>query len=274
MEKFETLRTRSEGRVLFAEIDSAPMNLLGTKMVRDLVSLIRLLDRGDTYRVVVFSSANPEFFIPHVDVTQVQDYRKEAAQLTGEESLGLLLRRLSTTKAVTIAQIDGRVRGAGSEFALACDMRFASKENAIFGQLEAGSGLVPGAGGVQHLARAMGRGRALEVLLSADDYDDDLAERYGWINRAMPAAELPEFVASLARRIASFPQQALEDIKERVNAITLADSGDFRIDSELFGAAVRTPVVMRRMQALLARGMQTPGDLELNFGRELANLPD
>lgn len=274
MEKFETLRTRSEGGVLFAEIDSAPMNLLGTRMVRDLVSLIRMLDEGDRYRVVVFSSANPQFFIPHVDVTQVQEYRREAAQLTGEESLGLLLRRLSTTKAVTIAQIDARVRGAGSEFVLACDMRFASKEHAVFAQMEAGCGLVPGAGGVQHLTRAMGRGRALEVLLSADDYDADLAERYGWINRAMPAADLPEFVASLARRIAQFPQQALEDIKGRVNAITMADSDDFRIDSELFGAAMRTPVVMRRMQALIARGMQTPGDLELNFGRELANLPE
>lgn len=271
MEKFETLRTRSEGSVLFAEIDSAKMNLLGTSMVRDLVSLIRLLDRDESYRVVVFSSANPQFFIPHVDVTQVQDYRGEAAQLTGEASLGLLLRRLSTSKAVTIAQIDGRVRGAGSEFVLACDMRFASKENAIFGQPEAGIGLVPGAGGVQHLARAMGRGRALEVLLSADDYDADLAERYGWINRALPAAELAQFVASLARRIARFPPRVLEDIK---NAITLADSADFRIDSDLFGAAIRTPVVMRRMQALLARGMQTPGELELNFGRELANLPD
>ena len=274
MEQFETLRTRSEGRILFAEIDSAPMNLLGPAMVRDMVSLISLLDTGESYRVVVFSSANPQFFIPHVDVTQVQAYRSEAARLTGEDSLGLLLRRLSTTKAVTIAQIDGRVRGAGSEFALACDMRFASKENAIFGQPEAGTGLVPGAGGVQHLARAMGRGRALEVLLSADDYNADLAERYGWINRALPSAELLHFVASLARRVASFPPSVLEDIKERVNAITLADSADFRIDSDLFGAAVRTPVVMRRMQALLARGMQTPGELELNFGRELANLPD
>ncbi|MDM0078430.1 enoyl-CoA hydratase/isomerase family protein [Variovorax sp. J2P1-59] len=272
--EFETLRTRSDGRVLFAEIDSAPINLLGTSMVRDLVSLIRMLDSGDNYRVVVFSSANPQFFIPHVDVTEVQEYRREAAELAGEASLGLLLRRLSTTRAVTIAQIDGRVRGAGSEFVLACDMQFASREHAVFAQPEAGVGLVPGAGGVQHLARAMGRGRALEVLLSADDYDADLAERYGWINRAMPAADLPQFVASIARRIANFPQQALEDIKGRVNAITLADTADFRIDSDLFGAAMRNPVVMRRMQALLARGMQTPGDLEHNFGRELTNLPE
>src|SRR5262245_17893145 len=111
METFETLRTRSEGSVLYAQLDSAPMNLLGEKMARDLVALIRLLDSGDSHKVVVFSSANPQFFIPHVDVTQVQAYRREAAQLTGEDSLGLLLRRLSTTKAVTIAQIDGQVRG-------------------------------------------------------------------------------------------------------------------------------------------------------------------
>src|SRR5713226_9118131 len=205
MADFQVLTTRAEGAVLFAVIDSPPINLIGPALVSDLVSLIELLDHGEPYRVVVFSSANRDFFIPHVDLTKVSEYRQAAAKLTGEPSLSLLLRRLSETKAITIAQIAGRVRGAGSEFVLACDMRFASRERAIFGQFEPAFGLLPGGGAAQHLARLMGRARALEVMLSAEDYDADLAERYGWINRALPAKELSDFVSSLAHRIARFP---------------------------------------------------------------------
>src|SRR6186713_1083224 len=117
----------------------------------------------------------------------------------------LVFRYLSNSRLVTIAQIEGRVRGAGSEFVLACDLRFAARESAIFSQPEFGFGLIPGAGGIQHLTRLLGRARALEVMLSADDYDAELAERYGWINRALPATELPAFVRSLAHRIAGFP---------------------------------------------------------------------
>ena len=158
------------------------------------------------------------------------EYRRASARLTGEISLGLLLRRLSETKAVTIAQVNGRVRGAGNEFILACDMRFASRERAIFGQFEAAFGLVPGGGGVQHLARLLGRGRALEVILSADDYSADVAERYGWINRAPPEAELSRFVAALAARIARFPVTGLMANKER--STQLAGVG-FRLSTRL-----------------------------------------
>src|SRR5690242_4549337 len=149
-----------------------------------------------------------------------------------------MLRHLSASRLVSIAQIEGRVRGVGSEFVLACDMRFAARESAIFGQFEAAFGVIPGAGGAQHLARVMGRARALEVLLSADDYDADLAERYGWINRALPADSLPEFVTSLAHRIAAFPAAGHAAVKARVNAVTLAPVEDFRHDSDLFGEHV------------------------------------
>jgi enoyl-CoA hydratase/carnithine racemase len=121
--------------------------------------------------VLVFTSANADYFISHVDLTQVAEYRAEAAKLVDEPSLALLFRHLSASRLVTIAQIEGRVRGAGSEFVLACDMRFAARETAIFCQFEPAFGLVPGGGAVQHLVRLMGRARALEVLLSADDYD-------------------------------------------------------------------------------------------------------
>src|SRR5688572_3712667 len=126
----ETLTVRREGAVLFAEIKAPPMNLLGPELVRDLVSLIRRAEADDAIQVLVFKSADPDYFISHVDVTKIQEYRQEAAKLAGEPSIALLFRRLSTSRLVTIAQIEGRVRGAGSEFVLACDMRFAARESA------------------------------------------------------------------------------------------------------------------------------------------------
>src|SRR5262249_7245663 len=159
----------------------------------------------------------------------------EAAKLTGEASIAALFRHLSASHLVTIAQIEGRVRGAGSEFVLACDMRFAARGSAIFGQIEPAFGLIPGGGAVQYLGRVMGRARALEVLLSADDYDGELAERYGWVNRALPDDELAAFVTRLAHRIAAFPAAGHVAVKDRVNAISLAPAEDFRQDSDRFG---------------------------------------
>ena len=189
---YETITVHDEGGVLFAELLAPPMNLLGPELVRDLVSLIQRTEADETAQVLVFKSGDPDYFISHVDVTRIKEYRAEAAKLTGEASIALLFRYLSASRFVTIAQIEGRVRAAGSEFALACDMRFAARESAIFGQFEPAFGQVPGGGAAQHLTRLMGRARALEVMLGAEDYDADLAERYGWINRALPADELGE----------------------------------------------------------------------------------
>src|SRR6478736_5709939 len=224
----ETLTVRTEGSVLFVDIAAPPMNLLGPELVRDLVALIQQAEADDSVQVLVFSSADPDYFISHVDLTKIAEYRAEAAKLTGEASIALLFRYLSASRLVTIAQIEGRVRAAGSEFALACDMRFAARESAIFGQFEPAFGQVPGGGAAQHLTRLMGRARALEVMLSAQDYSADLAERYGWINRALPADELGEFVRALAHRIAGFPVSGQLAVKDRVNAIALAPVDDFR----------------------------------------------
>src|SRR5580692_2882928 len=142
---FETLNVSKEGAVLFAEIAAPPMNLLGPELVRDLVSLIQRAEADQTLQVLVFKSGDPDYFISHVDVTRIKEYRAEAAKLTGEASIALLFRHLSASRLVTIAQIEGRVRGAGSEFVLACDMRFAARESAIFGHPEAGTGVSPGA---------------------------------------------------------------------------------------------------------------------------------
>jgi len=140
---FETLTVRKEDAVLFAEISAPPMNLLGPELVRDLAALIQRAEADDTIQVLVFKSAEPDYFISHVDVTRINEYREEAAKLTGEASIALLFRHLSASRLVTIAQIEGRVRGAGSEFVLACDMRFAALESAIFGQPEPGLGGIP-----------------------------------------------------------------------------------------------------------------------------------
>jgi enoyl-CoA hydratase/carnithine racemase len=268
----ETLTVRADGGVVFAEIAAAPMNLLGPALVRDLVALIQRAEADDAVQVLVFRSADPDYFIPHVDVTRIDEYRAEAAKLTGEPSIALLFHHLSASRLVTIAQIEGRVRGAGSEFVLACDMRFAARESAIFGQFEPAFGLLPGGGAVQHLTRLMGRARALEVMLSAEDYDADVAERYGWINRALPAGELGDFVGALAHRIAGFPAAGHVVVKERVNAIALAPAEEFRRDSDLFGEGVREPEAQGRIGAAIERGFQTR-DAEMTLARLLGDLP-
>jgi enoyl-CoA hydratase/carnithine racemase len=269
--EFETLKVRQEDAVLFADIAAPPMNLLGTELVRDLVSLIQHAEADDALQVLVFRSADPDYFISHVDVTRIGEYRKEAEKLAGEASLSLLFRYLSASRLVTIAQIEGRVRGAGSEFVLACDMRFAARESAIFGQPEVGLGLIPGAGGIQHLTRLMGRARALEVMLSADDYDAELAERYNWINRAVPASAIGEIVRSLAHRIAAFPAGGQVALKNRINAIALAPADDFRRDSNLFLEQAGNPEAQRRQSAAMTRGLQTR-DAELALGVMVGEL--
>jgi enoyl-CoA hydratase/carnithine racemase len=150
-------------------------------------------------------------------------------------------------------------------------MRFAARESAVFAQFESAFGQIPGGGATQYLTRLMGRARALEVLLSAEDYDAELAEQYGWINRALPASALGAFVRSLAQRIAGFPTEGLLAIKDRVNAITLAPTDDFRRDSDLFAEEVRNAETQRRIQAAMSRGLQTR-HAEMEFANILDDL--
>jgi enoyl-CoA hydratase/carnithine racemase len=274
MRQFETIRTRVEDGVLFAAFDSPPLNLIGPALVRDLIDLLDELDRGDEVRVVVFSSAVPDYFMAHVDIAKIAEYTKETLRIGGAVagSLGGLFRRLSETRQVTIAQIEGRARGGGSEFALACDMRFAARGKAIFGQIEAGFGSAPGAGGIQHLTRLLGRGRAMEAMLSSEDFDADVAERFGWVNRSMLEADLEPFVASLALRIASFPSAGPFGIKRRINDIALSPLADVRSDATLFQQTIREPRAQARTKELIEGGMQTDGALERNFGEALGRL--
>jgi enoyl-CoA hydratase/carnithine racemase len=272
---YKTLRVaRSDEGVLGVLIDAPPMNLIGPELVRDLVTLLRELESDEAARVAVLESADPEYFVPHVDLTKVAEYTAEAAKAGGPEdaSLGMLWHRLSELPVVTIAKIRGRARGAGSELALACDMRFAARENAVLGQPEIGFGVPPGAGGVQHLGRLLGRGRGMEAILGAADFDADEAERYGWINRALPDAELDEFVARLAQRIASFPVEAVRATKQVLNELTLPDADATRADARRFQQLVRSDTVQARMGALFAQGLQTRGELERDLGDRIGSV--
>lgn len=271
----KAIRTREEGGVMVATLASSPLNLMGPEIIRDLVTLIPYLrEKANDIRVVVFDSAAPDFFSAHVDMAQLAATRDELDKHGPGTRFTDLYHDISTLPQVTIATIAGRVGGAGSEFALSCDMRFASRERATFLQMEVGVGLIPGAGGIQHLPRLMGRGRALEVMLSADDYDADLAERYGWINRALPDAELQPFVDRLARRIATFPPAAITTVKRRVDAYMLPDRDEMGEDIRLFRNLASQPVTQARLAELFAKGMQTDGPLERSIPAAVLELAE
>ncbi|MFE6743761.1 enoyl-CoA hydratase/isomerase family protein [Streptomyces tubercidicus] len=271
---YETISTSLNGNVLSATFHAPPVNLIGPEVVRDLVGLLEDLSHPAAARVVVFDSADPDFFFPHVDLTKVPEYTAEAAKAggPGDASLGMLFRKLSQLPAVTIAKLRGRARGAGSEFLLACDMRFAARESAVLGQPEVGIGTPPGAGAIQHITRLLGRGRALEAVLTSADFDAELAERYGWINRALPDAELDEFVAGIAGRMADFPRDALIAAKSAINAISLPTPADVRADAAMFQQLVRGESAQARTAALFQRGLQTRGRTELELGEVLGEL--
>jgi enoyl-CoA hydratase/carnithine racemase len=268
----EAIETRLEDRVLFASVNAPPINLLGQTIVHDLVDLVQHLVANDDIRVIVFRSSVPNYFIGHFDMTQQNEVRQELTRAMLEPSLGVFFKRLSTLKQVSIAEVAGRARGSGSEFILACDMRFAARDRAIFGHPEAGMGAVPGAGAIQHLSKLAGRPRALEVLLGADDFSAELAERYGWINRVLPDSELRSFVERLANRIAAFPPTTVQNIKNRVSEMTLPSEVELRTEGRLFIESVREPETQRRLEALVALGLQSSSELEMNLGHALGKL--
>jgi enoyl-CoA hydratase/carnithine racemase len=184
-----------------------------------------------------------------------------------------VLVRLSRAPVASIAEIRGRARGAGSEFVLACDMRFASRERGILGQFEVGLGTVPGGNPMARLAGLMGRGRGLEVILGADDFEADLAERYGYINRALPDAEIEAFVDAFARRLASFEKHALAGAKALMDEVTLPPDGVFPPALSAFFTSVAHPDTRARAASLLKRGLQRRSDTELRLGQMVAEYP-
>jgi enoyl-CoA hydratase/carnithine racemase len=253
--------------------DHPPLNIFGPESIPQLNEVIAALETDENVKVVVFDSAVDGFFLTHYDfLAKLEDSTSLPPGPTGLHPLPDMLARLSRAPVVSIASIRGRATGVGSELALAADMRFASREKAILSQWELGAGLVPGGGPMARLPRLIGRGRALEVLLGADDIPGDLAERYGYVNRALADAELDGFVEALARRIASFDRDAIASIKRLVDKASLPPDEDIALEWRAFIASVQRPASQARIQALMARGFHRPGDVENRLGFHVGQL--
>jgi len=260
-------RSRSYCRVSF---DHPPINTITATTVAELWELVALIEEDPDLNVVVFDSVNPDFYLAHYDVEH--DPARTAALGAGPTGMHAwldLLVRLSRAPVLSIASIRGRARGAGSEFVLACDLRFASRENALLGQFEVGAGVVPGGGPMARLSRLVGRGRALEILLVADDVDGPRAEQYGYVNRAIADDRLDEEVDAIAARVARFDRDALARTKSYVDRVTLPPDSEFPPALADFFEMLGQPEQRARSARLEALGLNVDSDLERSLGRRV-----
>jgi len=265
-----TRRSSAYWRVTF---DHPPVNIFGPTTAPQLNEIITALEGDAHLKVVVFDSAVAGFFMTHYDfLARPEDTTRLPTGPKGLGPLNDMLVRLSRAPVVSIASIRGRATGVGSELALACDMRFASREKAILSHFEVGAGVVPGGGPMARLPRLMGRGRALEVLLGADDIPGDLAERYGYVNRSFPDSELDAFVESLASRIASFDKQAIAETKGLVDVASLPPDFEIAPEWAVCLASIGRPAAQERIKMLLDRGLHRPGDVEERLGYHVGQL--
>jgi enoyl-CoA hydratase/carnithine racemase len=254
---YQTLRISRKGGVAYVTIDHPPINVLGVAVMTDLRRLLATLAGDDTVRVIVFDSADPDFFLAHVDMTATPE--SLAGLMAGLpdgvnvfQAVGEQLRRQPQ---VTIVKLAGKARGGGAEFVVAADMAFAAIGRAGLGQIEALMGIVPGGGATQYLTERTGRNRALEIVLGADLFDAETAERYGWVNRAVPAHELDQFVDRLAGNIAALPAGVVAAAKHAIAPRAHADG--LARENEAWAGLVFRPATARLMSAGLTRGAQT-----------------
>src|SRR5713226_5085429 len=254
-------------------INRPPLNIFGPDTIPQLNEIITALETDEQVKVVVFDSAVQGFFLTHYDfLAKLEATTSLPPGPTGLQPLPDMLVRLSRAPVVSIASIRGRATGVGSELALACDMRFASREKAILSQFEVGAGVVPGGGPMARLPRLIGRGRALEVLLGADDIPGDLAERYGYVNRSFPDADLDAFVDSLATRIASFDKQAISETKRFADVASLPPDFEIAPEWDACLASIARPAAQERIGTLMERGFHKPGDAENRLGYYVGQL--
>ncbi|PZM15809.1 enoyl-CoA hydratase [Rhizobium tubonense] len=265
-------RSPSYWRVSF---DNPPFNIVGPDFLPQLTEVMNEIESDRDLRVVVFESAVPGFFLTHYDfVPPLSASTDMPSGPTGLHPLPDMLVRLSRAPVVSISLIRGRATGVGSELALASDMRFASREKAIFSQWEVGAALVPGGGPMARLPRLMGRGRALEVLLGSDDIDGDLADKYGYVNRSLPDDELDGFVDALATRISKFDKQAIADTKRLVNFASLPSDPEIGAGWDAFITSVQRPQAQANITKLMKMGLQTNKDVETRLGFYTTTLGD
>ena len=267
---FLTQQSPAYWRVTF---NNPPLNIFGPETIPQLNEIITALETDKEVKVVVFDSAVEGFFLTHYDfLAKLEETTSLPPGPTGLQPLPDMLVRLSRTPVASIASIRGRATGVGSELALACDMRFASREKAILSQWEVGAGIVPGGGPMARLPRLMGRGRALEVLLGADDIPGDLAELYGYVNRSFPDADLDTFVDSLATRIASFDKQAISETKRFVDVASLPPDFEIAPEWDVCFASIMRPATQKRIKKLMEQGFHQPGDVEDRLGYYVGQL--
>jgi enoyl-CoA hydratase/carnithine racemase len=254
-------------------LNHPPLNVFGPESIPQLNEIVTALETDKEVKVVVFDSAVEGFFLTHYDfLAKIEDTTSLPPGPTGLQPLPDMLVRLSRAPVVSIASIRGRATGVGSELALACDMRFASREKAILSQREVGAGIVPGGGPMARLPRLMGRGRALEVLLGADDISGDLAERYGYVNRSFPDSELDAFVESLSTRIATFDKQAISETKRFVDVASLPPDFEIAPEWDVCFASIMRPAAQQRIKMLMERGFHQPGDVEDRLGYHVGQI--
>ncbi|MFF2385760.1 enoyl-CoA hydratase/isomerase family protein [Streptomyces sp. NPDC058108] len=249
--------------------NNPPVNVIGPDLMRELKELLTELEDNDTVNVVVFDSANPEFFLAHYDLAADPQIAEALPSPTGYAAWVDILVRITKLRAVTISAIRGIARGAGSEFVLATDIRFASREKAILGQMEVGFTAVAGGGATARLSGLVGRGRTFEIMLGGEDFDGDLAERYGYVNRAVPDASFESFVDAYATRVSKWDSRVLADIKGFVNELTLPADEVFPRQSDAFWAAAARPEFQSINSQLFERGLQQNGHIERNLGAEM-----
>jgi enoyl-CoA hydratase/carnithine racemase len=256
-------------RVVF---DNPPVNVIGPAMMKEMKELLTELESNKTVNVVVFASADKDFFLAHYDLAANPAIAEALPSPTGYAAWVDILVRLSHVPAVTISAIRGIARGAGSEFILATDMRFASREKAILGQMEVGFTALPGGGATGRLPALVGRGRSFEILLGGEDFSADLAEKYGYINRAIPDSEFEAFVVAYATRVSKWDRSVIHDIKHFVNKYTMLPDSEYPLHSDAFWASAARPQFQSISSQLFKRGLQTRSDIEYNLGRDIGTI--
>ena len=253
-------------------IDHPPVNLFDVTLARDLTSLVGQLESDETTKVCIFKSADPDIFIAHYDLALLLDEPTDDVPVT-PGGFNRLMERFRYLPQVSIGQIEGLARGGGSEFLLSLDMRFAALGRALIGQPEVALGILPAGGGSQRLTRLVGRSRSLEICLGCEDMPADLAERYGYVNRAIPADELQEFVTKLAYRIASYPASAIALTKASINTADQHSMDGYVFEATSLALAKRDGIAHKRMARTLELGAQTR-EGEIGLQEILAKLSD
>jgi enoyl-CoA hydratase/carnithine racemase len=251
-----------------------PINLLNSTTVLEIGEIVRRIEEAPDVRVAVFASAHPDFYMARYDLSDTNPVAFAPTELGVTYFIDSML-RMNEVGPITIASIRGRVRGGGSEFALSCDLRFASIENSLFAQPEVGVGIVPAGGAVERLPGLVGAARALEIIASADDYDAVTAERYGWINRAMPDTALDDYVDRLARRLARFDAHVLATVKRLVHGrAPSASVDDYRETLEALRALIVSPSATVRRAAVARHAAAIGADFELRMGHYLGLIEE